>query len=46
MIVKEFRQLKRDRRTLALLIVLPVLLLVVFGDPLSSGFVGEMKVVP
>ncbi len=31
MIVKEFRQLKRDRRTLALLIVLPVLLLVVFG---------------
>ena len=31
MIVKEFRQLKRDRRTLALLIVLPILLLVVFG---------------
>ncbi|MGO9342304.1 MAG: ABC transporter permease [Acidimicrobiales bacterium] len=31
MIVKEFRQLKRDRRTLAMLIVLPVLLLVVFG---------------
>ncbi|HVC05645.1 MAG TPA: ABC transporter permease [Candidatus Acidoferrales bacterium] len=31
MIVKEFRQLKRDRRTVALLIVLPVLLLVVFG---------------
>jgi ABC-2 type transport system permease protein len=31
MIVKEFRQLKRDRRTLALLVVLPVLLLVVFG---------------
>src|SRR5262245_279884 len=31
MIVKEFRQLRRDRRTLALMIVLPVLLLVVFG---------------
>ena len=31
MIVKEFRQLKRDRRTLAMLVVLPVLLLVVFG---------------
>ena len=31
MIVKEFRQLKRDRRTLAMLIVLPVLLLVIFG---------------
>jgi ABC-2 type transport system permease protein len=31
MIVKEFRQLRRDRRTLAMLIVLPVLLLVIFG---------------
>ena len=31
MIVKEFRQLRRDRRTLALMIVQPVLLLVVFG---------------
>jgi ABC-2 type transport system permease protein len=31
MIVKEFRQLKRDRRTLAMLVALPVLLLVVFG---------------
>src|SRR5664280_1333962 len=31
MIVKEFRQLERDRRTLAMLIVLPVLLLVIFG---------------
>jgi ABC-2 type transport system permease protein len=31
MVVKEFRQLRRDRRTLALMIVLPVLLLVVFG---------------
>jgi ABC-2 type transport system permease protein len=31
MVVKEFRQLRRDRRTLALMIVLPILLLVVFG---------------
>lgn len=31
MIVKEFRQLTRDRRTLAMLIVMPVVLLLVFG---------------
>ena len=31
MVVKEFRELLRDRRTLAMLIVLPLLLLVVFG---------------
>jgi ABC-2 type transport system permease protein len=31
MIVKEFRQLRRDRRTLAMMIVLPVLLLIVLG---------------
>jgi ABC-2 type transport system permease protein len=31
MIVKEFEQLRRDRRTLAMMIVMPVLLLVVFG---------------
>ncbi|MFW0785084.1 ABC transporter permease [Gordonia sp. CPCC 206044] len=31
MIIKEFRELRRDRRTLALLVVLPLLLLVVFG---------------
>jgi ABC-2 type transport system permease protein len=31
MIVKEFRQVRRDRRTLAMMIVLPVLLLIVFG---------------
>ena len=31
MIVKEFRQVVRDRRTLAMLIVMPVLLLLVFG---------------
>jgi ABC-2 type transport system permease protein len=31
MIVKEFRQLRRDRRTLAMMIVMPVILLIVFG---------------
>lgn len=31
MVSKEFRQLRRDRRTLAMMIVMPVLLLVVFG---------------
>jgi len=31
MVAKEFRQLRRDRRTMAMMIVLPVVLLVVFG---------------
>jgi ABC-2 type transport system permease protein len=31
MVTKEFRQLRRDRRTVAMMIVLPVVLLVVFG---------------
>ena len=31
MIVKEFRQLRRDRRTLAMMIVMPILLLVILG---------------
>ncbi len=31
MIVKEFRELRRDRRTMVMLVVLPVLLLVIFG---------------
>jgi ABC-2 type transport system permease protein len=31
MILKEFRELRRDHRTMAMLIVLPILLLVVFG---------------
>jgi ABC-2 type transport system permease protein len=31
MVVKEFRELVRDRRTLAMLVVLPLLLLVIFG---------------
>ncbi|WP_150463269.1 ABC transporter permease [Nesterenkonia ebinurensis] len=31
LIVKEFRELARDRRTLAMLVVLPIVLLVIFG---------------
>jgi ABC-type multidrug transport system permease subunit len=31
MIIKEFRELARDRRTLAMLVVLPLLLLIIFG---------------
>ncbi|MGA2829252.1 MAG: ABC transporter permease [Streptosporangiaceae bacterium] len=31
MIIKEFRQLRRDRRTLAMMIVMPVILLVILG---------------
>jgi ABC-2 type transport system permease protein len=31
MILKEFRELRRDRRTLGLLVVMPLLLLVIFG---------------
>ncbi|HTY71007.1 MAG TPA: ABC transporter permease [Actinomycetes bacterium] len=31
MIVKEFRELRRDRRTLGLLVAMPLLLLVIFG---------------
>lgn len=31
MIEKEFRQLRRDRRTLAMMIVMPLMLLVIFG---------------
>lgn len=31
MILKEFRQVRRDRRTLAMLVVMPVVLLLVFG---------------
>lgn len=31
MVVKEFRQLRRDRRTVALMVVMPLLLLIVFG---------------
>ena len=31
MIAKEFRELRRDRRTMAMMIALPIVLLVVFG---------------
>ncbi len=48
MILKEFRQVRRDGRTLAMLIVMPVLLLVVFGyaasfdvDEIPTTVVGE-----
>jgi ABC-2 type transport system permease protein len=31
MVQKEFRQLRRDRRTVAMMIVMPLVLLIVFG---------------
>jgi ABC-2 type transport system permease protein len=31
MILKEFRELRRDRRTLGMLVVMPIMLLVIFG---------------
>jgi ABC-2 type transport system permease protein len=47
MIVKEFRELRRDRRTLAMLIAMPLLLLVIFGyaanfhvDSVKAAVVG------
>jgi len=47
MILKEFRELRRDRRTLAMLVVLPVVLLVIFGyaanftiDTIATRVVG------
>ena len=47
MILKEFRELRRDRRTLAMLFALPVVLLVIFGyaanftiDSISTRVVG------
>jgi ABC-2 type transport system permease protein len=55
MIIKEFRQVRRDRRTLAMMIVMPVLLLVVFGYaasfdvttfPTVIGGYGEALVTP
>lgn len=44
MIVKEFRQLRRDRRTLAMMIVMPLILLVVFGYAASFD-VDEIRTV-
>jgi ABC-2 type transport system permease protein len=47
MVIKEFRELKRDRRTMGMLIGLPILLLVIFGyaadfgvDDVSTAVVG------
>ena len=41
MIVKGFRRVRRDRRTLAMMIVLPILPLVVFGHAASDA--GEVR---
>jgi ABC-2 type transport system permease protein len=52
MIVKEFQELRRDRRTMAMLIVLPLLLLVIFGfaanftyTTLTATLVGDAATV-
>ena len=42
MIIKEFRELRRDRRTLGMLIMLPLLLLVIFGYA-ANFYVGSVK---
>lgn len=42
MIVKEFRELVRDRRTLGLLIMMPLLLLVIFGYA-ANFYVSSVK---
>lgn len=42
MIVKEFRELVRDRRTLALLVAMPLLLLIVFGYA-ANFYVSTVK---
>ena len=41
-VVKEFRQLRRDRRTVAMLLLLPLLFLVIFGYAASF----DVKQVP
>ena len=48
LIVKEFRELARDRRTLAMLVILPVILLIIFGyaanlsvDKVSVSVIGS-----
>ena len=48
LIVKEFRELARDRRTLAMLVILPVILLIIFGyaanlsvDKVSVAVIGS-----
>ncbi len=47
MVIKEFRELSRDRRTVAMIVALPILLLVVFGyaanfsvDSISTAVLG------
>ncbi len=45
MIVKEFRQLRRDRRTLAMMIVMPILLLVILGYAASFDVADSPTVV-
>ena len=42
MILKEFRELRRDRRTLGMMIVMPLLLLVVFGYA-ANFYVSHVK---
>src|SRR4029450_11346190 len=44
MVQKEFRQLRRDRRTVAMMIVMPLVLLIVFGYAASFD-VTEIKTV-
>ncbi|WP_062136524.1 ABC transporter permease [Demequina aestuarii] len=48
MILKEFRELRRDRRTMAMLVALPIVLLIVFGyaanftvDEIPTAVIGE-----
>ncbi|MBD8079428.1 ABC transporter permease [Cellulosimicrobium arenosum] len=43
MMMKEFRELRRDKRTLAMLVALPLLLLIVFGYA-ANFTVDELKV--
>jgi ABC-2 type transport system permease protein len=44
MIIKEFRELSRDRRTMAMLVVLPILLLTIFGYAANFN-VGTLRTV-
>ncbi len=48
MILKEFRELRRDRRTMAMLVIMPIVLLTIFGyaanfsvDEISTAVVGD-----
>lgn len=43
MIIKEFQQLRRDRRTVAMIVVLPLLLLTVFGFAANFN-VSELRI--